>query len=437
MDLLTVISIYIVVLLLLIFSGMPIAFALGILSVGSLYFGFNPKLLPALGYVTWVTLANSVIGAIPLFIFMGHILFESGLSSRIYSAISPLLDRLFPGGILHSNIVAGAAFAACCGSSIATCATLGAVSLPEMEKRGYDRGIAAGSVAAGGTLGILIPPSIVLIVYGAITDTSIGKLFIGGIIPGVILAIMYMFYIAIRIKLQPDLVDTKSLKQKNSLKYCIISLLKIWPVILLIIGVLGSIYAGFATATEAASIGCALTFVLAAFYRLLNWNVLKKSIVGAVQTGSMILVIFLSASLMGVYLGNAGITMNIANWVASLDISPLAIFLSIFVMYLVLGMLMDSLAAIVITLPITFPIVMNLGFDPIWYGVILTMFGEVGLLTPPVGMNLYILQGLRPNYPFVEIVKGCIPFFIVEMLAIFLMISFPKLITFLPNLIMK
>jgi tripartite ATP-independent transporter DctM subunit len=393
-------------------------------------------MLPALGYVTWVTLANSVIGAIPLFIFMGHILFESGLSDRIYSAISPLLDRLLPGGILHSNIVAGAVFAASCGSSIATCATLGAVSLPEMEKRGYERGIAAGSVAAGGTLGILIPPSIVLIVYGAITDTSIGKLFIAGIIPGIILTIMYMLYIAIRIKIQPHLVRAEKNVYMLPWKDCLLSLLNIWPVLLLIVGVLGSIYAGLATATEAASIGCALTFVLAAFYRILNWDVLKRSIIGAVKTGSMILMIFLSASLMGVYLGNAGITIDIANWVASLNISPLAIFFSIFVMYLVLGMLMDSLAAIVITLPITFPIVIKLGFDPIWYGVILTMFGEVGLLTPPVGMNLYVLQGLRPNYPFMEIVKGCAPFFLVEIVAIFLMILFPKLITFLPMIIM-
>jgi len=432
-NLLVTVAIYVAVLLALIFAGIPIAFALGILAIVSVYIGFDPQLLPALGLVAWNSLANAVIGAIPLFIFMGFILFESGLSTRIYGGISPFLDRLLPGGILHSNIVAGAAFAACCGSSIATCATIGSVAMPEMERRGYDRGLAAGSVAAGGTLGVLIPPSVVFVVYGAITNTSIGKLLIAGIIPGILLTLMYMTYIAVRLKVQPHLVKGDIAAQKLPWKTCLLSVLQVWPVLLLILGVIGSIYAGIATPTEAASIGCALTLVVAASHRLLNWDTLKRAIVGAVRTSSMILVIFLGATLMNVYLSNAGITMAIANWVAVLPAPPIVIFIAIAIMYLVLGMLMDGLAAMVVTLPITFPIVIKLGFDPIWYGVVSTTFCEAALLSPPVGMNLFILQGLRPEYPFMQIVKGTLPFFLVDVGTIALVVAFPQLATFLPR----
>lgn len=436
-NLLVTLAIYIAVLLVLIFSGMPIAFALGILAIGSVVIGFGPELLPALGHVVWASLASFVIAAIPLFIFMGVILFESGLSTRIYGGISPLLDRLVPGGILHSNIAVGAAFAACSGSSLATCATIGSVALPEMEKRGYERSIAAGSVAAGGTLGVLIPPSIILIIYGAMTDTSIGKLFMGGVIPGLILSGAYMTYIAIRVKVHPHLVmGEQKVRPKQPWGICLLSLLRVWPVILLILGVLGSIYAGVATPTEAAAIGVALTLAMAASYRSLNWSVLKRAIVESVRTSSMLLVIFLSASLMGIYLSNAGITIAVANFVVGIPAPPLVIFMGIVVLYLLLGMIMDSLAAMVITLPVIFPIVMALGFDPVWYGIIATMFTECGLLTPPVGMNLFVLQGLRPDYPFMQIVRGCFPFFLVLFVVLLLMIFFPQIVLFLPQLMM-
>jgi C4-dicarboxylate transporter DctM subunit len=427
------VAIYLACLLGLIFSGTPIAFALGLMAVGSVYLGFGSSLVPALGMLAWDGLASFVLVAIPLFIFMGFILFESGMSTRIYDGIYPLLDRIIPGGLLHTNVVVGAVFAACSGSSVASTATIGSVALPEMESRGYDSKIALGSVAAGGTLGVLIPPSVVLIIYGAMTQTSISRLFVGGVAPGLILSGAYMAYIYLRIKFQPQLVQTDKKVENLPWKDCIIEVLRVWPALILIIGVLGSIYLGFGTPSEAAGIGCALAIILALCYRKLKWAVLRRSFEGAVRTNSMLLFIYLGATLMGLYMSNSGMTMSIALWVTGLNLPPLATFTGIGAMYLILGMIMDGLAAIVITLPITFPIITQLGFDPIWFGVVLTMFGECALLTPPVGMNLFIIQGLRPEYPFNDIIKGSLPFFIVLIIVIISMIAFPDIILFLPK----
>ena len=434
MDLLITVSAYVAILIFLIFFGLPIVFALGIVSVGSLYFA-NPALILALGQLTWDGLTSFVLGAIPMFIFMGYLLFESGLSKRIYDGIYPLLDRLLPGGLLHSNIVVGAAFAACSGSSLASCATIGTVALPEMEKRGYDRSIAAGSVAAGGTLGILIPPSLSLIVFGAMTDQSIGQLFLGGVIPGILLTAAYMIYIAIRVRLSPHLVSDGVKVEKASWSACFAALGQTWTVVVLFVGVMGSIYAGIATPTESAAIGCVLTFVIAISYRLLSREVLARALAGSVKTTSMVMCIFWAAKLMGIYLTYDQITAQLSAMVLDLGLSPYLNLLVLVVFYLVLGMLMDGLAAMVMTLPLTFPIVMSLGFDPIWYGVLLTMLIEAGLLTPPVGMNLFILQGLRPDYPFGVLVRGAMPFFLVLLLVIAVIVVFPDLVTYLPRLV--
>ena len=434
MELLIPVGVYVVILILLIFFGLPIVFALGVVAVGSLYLA-NPALILALGQLTWDGLTSFVLGAIPMFIFMGYLLFESGLSKRIYDGIYPLLDRLLPGGLLHSNIVVGAAFAACSGSSLASCATIGTVALPEMEKRGYDRSIAAGSVAAGGTLGILIPPSLSLIVFGAMTDQSIGQLFLGGVIPGILLTAAYMIYIAIRVRLSPHLVSDGVKVEKASWSACFAALGQTWTVVVLFVGVMGSIYAGIATPTESAAIGCVLTFVIAISYRLLSREVLARALAGSVKTTSMVMCIFWAAKLMGIYLTYDQITAQLSSMVLDLGLSPYLNLLVLIVFYLVLGMLMDGLAAMVMTLPLTFPIVMSLGFDPIWYGVLLTMLIEAGLLTPPVGMNLFILQGLRPDYPFGVLVRGAMPFFLVLLLVIAVIVVFPDLVTYLPRLV--
>jgi tripartite ATP-independent transporter DctM subunit len=434
MDVYVVLAIYFGVLFLLIFAGVRIAFALGFLAVGSVYVGFGPQLAPALGRVTWDGLSSFVLSAIPLFVLMGALLFETGLARSVYSGISPLLDRLLPGGLLHSNIVGGAILAACSGSSMACCAMLGSMALPEMEHRGYDRQLATGSVAAAGTLGILIPPSIVFIVYGAMTQQSVGQLFTAGVIPGLLLTAAYMLYIGVRVHLRPALARQPDVVPSWSL--ALRSVVHIGPILALIVGVLGSIYGGIATPTEAAAVGCALVVVLALLYRTLTWAVFRRSVDAAVRTSSMLLTIFLGAKLMGVYLANAGIPSTLARSVAQMDLSPAVVFLLVVIFYLVLGMAMDSLAAIVMTLPVTFPLVTSLGYDPIWYGVVLTMLAEAGLLSPPVGMNLFVLQGLRPDYRFGLIVAGAFPFFVVVLGMIGLMMAFPGLATFLPRAVM-
>jgi tripartite ATP-independent transporter DctM subunit len=292
-------------------------------------------------------------------------------------------------------------------------------------------------VAAGSTLGILIPPSITLIIFGIMTEVSIGKLFIGGIIPGLVLVGAYMTYIALRIKIQPSLITTHARTDpKPSMREAIVSLLRIWPVIVLIIGVLGSIYAGIATATEAAAIGCSLVLLLAAIHRLLSFEALRRAIKKTVGTSSMILLVYLSGKLMQIYLSNAGIIRDLSASVIDMGLPAMVTLVGILIMYLILGMLMDGLSMTVMTLPITFPIVMALGFDPVWFGVVQTMLIEVGLLTPPVGVNLFILQGLRPDFPFSDIVRGCTPFFFVLLLVILVMVVFPRLITFLPGILM-
>jgi C4-dicarboxylate transporter, DctM subunit len=437
MGLFETIAVYVAALVLLIFSGMPIAFGLGILAVGSLFLTFGTDMAMSLAFIAWGSLANFIIVSIPLFVFMGYLLFETGLSKLIYAGIYPLLDRMLPGGLLHSNIVIGAAFAACSGSSLASCATIGSVALPEMEMRGYDRKVAVGSVAAGSTLGILIPPSITLIIFGIMTEVSIGKLFLGGIIPGLVLVAAYMTYIALRIKIDPNLIRKESeAARKPTWGEAIASLIKIWPVIILIMGVLGSIYTGIATPTEAAAIGCALVLLLAVMHGLMNWAAIERAIKKTIGTSSMILLVYLSGKLMQIYLSNAGIIRDLSTSVIEMGLPALATMAGVLIMYLILGMLMDGLSMTVMTLPITFPIVMALGFDPVWFGVIQTMLIEVGLLTPPVGVNLFVLQGLRPDLPFNEIVRGCAPFFFVLLAVIVLMVIFPQLITFLPAILM-
>jgi C4-dicarboxylate transporter, DctM subunit len=437
MSIATIMGYYIFAMLVLIFSGMPIAFALGVISIGSVLLGIGPHMLPAFGEVFWTSITDFTISAIPLFIFMGYLFFESGLSTRIYRNIAPLMNRLLPGGLMHTNIVVGAFFAACTGSSIASTATIGTVALPEMEKRGYQKDIALGSVAAGGTLGILIPPSITLLVYGVMTNTSIGKLFMGGVIPGIILSFAYMVYICVRVALNPSIVPRGGNVEEEQIpwKKCLLNFLQAWPVFVIITGIMGSIYTGFATATESAAIGCFCVFVLAVAYRGLTFTKIKKSIEGGLCTSCMVMFIYLSAKLLGIYLSNAMIPMKLADVVLSLTSSRVLVLSLVILMYLVMGCLMDSLAAITMTIPMTYPIVVTAcGFDPVWFGVLLTMLVECGMLTPPVGLGVFVLQSLRPNYPVALIYRGCFPFFLVVMVVILTLSVFPKLVLFLPNL---
>ncbi len=384
-----------------------------------------------LAFVTWASLKSYGLAAVPMFVFMGELIFRGGLSRRVYAGIAPLMDRL-PGGIMHSNIAAGAVFAAASGSSLASTATIGTLALPEMDARGYSRQIAKGSILAGGALGILIPPSITFIIYGIMVEQSIGRLFIAGVIPGIMLATLFMLYIGIRLTIQPHLAPKA--KETMPLGKSLLQLLNIWPILVLVVIVLGSIYGGIATPTEAAAMGCLGGFILIAVYRKFSWKVVREAGQGAVRTCSMTLLIFASAKLMGALLTNQGVFQKMMHWVVALPVDAYVIFTVIMIMYLILGMFMSGLAAIVITLPIVFPVIMAYGFDPIWFGVVIVLQNECGLLTPPVGTSLYVLHGLRPHEPFSEVAIGAIPFVGVILVMLLILVFFPQLALWLPGL---
>jgi len=428
--------IFIVVMIILMFIGIPIVFALGLITVGGLVVTFGPYMLPGIALVGFESLSDIIVGAIPMFVFMGYLMFESKLSDKIYTAIAPFLERILPGGLLHTNIVIGALFASVCGSSVASCASIGALAIPEMEKRGYPRFLAAGTVSAGATLGVLIPPSVMFIIYGLMTGESIGKLLIAGIIPGIMLTVSYMAYIAARIKISPEMVTGVERVIKPwgaTLKGAV----GIWPIPVLIIGIMGSIYLGIATPTEAAAIGCVVAMIIAATYKNLKRSVLWRTAEQTVLTSSMILLIMASGKLVGLYLGSTGVTAQLAENVVSMTVPPYVVLIGVMVMYVILGMLVDGVTMMVITLPIVVPIMTGIGYDPLWFGVVVVMLSEAALITPPVGMNLFIIRALRPNYPFTKIVQGCMPFFWVLLANIILIILFPKLSMLLPSMMIK
>ena len=400
-------AVYGATLLVFIFSGMPIAFALGGLGILSIYVCIGGAMLEQITYVALNAVSSFTLSAIPLFVLMGAIFGHSGLAAKVYGSISPLMCRLLPGGLLHSNVFGGAIFATATGSCLASTATIGLIALSPMEDRGYQRGITAGSICAGGVLGILIPPSISLIIYGAITEVSVGKLFIAGIIPGIILTAAYMSYIGIRLKMQPELGPPREMIPWRT---CLIRSIMAWPMLILILAVLGTIYLGIATPTEAAAMGCAGALALVAVFHLLTWETVKKVTWETVRTSSMILFIYAGAKVMGIGIALLKVPDQLMDIIISLGLSKHLVLSGIYLFFITGGMLMASLPLLVMVLPIIFPILVSLGFDPVWAGIVFTMLGECGALSPPVGLCLYVIQGLRPEYKFSEIAMGALPF---------------------------
>lgn len=409
------------------FIGMPVAGGLGIAAIiGGILFLGNFGLA---AYVPWEIGDSFVLTAIPLFIFMGEVLLRSGLSIRLYDGAAAMLGRL-PGGLLHANIGSCAIFAAISGSSLATAATIGTVALPELEKRGYDNKIACGSLAAGGTLGILIPPSISMIIIGSMTEQSIAKLFIAGVFPGIMLVGLFMIYIVVRVLIQPQLAPPF---EKRPLKLRALSIISMWPVVVIMFFVLGGIYLGVTTPTEAAAVGAFMALVFALIYRKLNWLTLKASMLGAVKITAMLLFIIVGAMILSGMLGLLKVPFKMVDWVASLPFPPLAILIGIYIMYLFLGMFLDGLALVVLTVPIVFPIIRELGFDTVWFAVALVILVEMCLLTPPVGTNVYVIHGLRPDRPMSEVILGAMPFFFMMLVGLTIITAFPQIATWLPN----
>jgi len=429
MDVGIISIILIVVLVILLGLGTPIAFCVGFLTVVGILAFLDPAQLYQIAEVAADSGTNLFMLTLPLFIFMGEVVSFSGIGDDLYTAAQNWLNRL-PGGLAISSIATCTGFAAISGSSPATAATVGLVSIPEMVKRGYNKRLAVGSIAVGGTLGILIPPSITMIIYGVITEVSIGKLFIAGIIPGIILSFILCVAIALAVKAKPDLAPRS---QAVSWAERVSSLKHVWAFIILALSIMGSIYAGIATPTESAAIGATLSLVIALLYRRLTIKSIHGALLKTVAMTAMIMFLVIGGNVFAFLLSTLTIPQYITESIAALNVSRWWIMIIINFILLVMGCLLDPMAIMVIILPIIFPIITRLGFDPVWFGIVVTMNVEMGMITPPVGLNLFILKGAVPGIEMKDIVGGSLPFLLLLTLGLAIIMVFPSLATWLPG----
>jgi tripartite ATP-independent transporter DctM subunit len=415
-------------------SGMPIVFCLGVVSLAVMFFLIDPITISTMGKKAFSLGTNFVLIAVPLFILMAEVVMFSGLSESGFDVINKWLGRL-PGGLALSSIGGCAIFAAVTGSSVANTATIGTVAIPEMMRAGYDKKLATGSIAAGGALGILIPPSTLMIVYAVITEQSLGHLFIGGVFPGVLLAGLFMFYILVRALINPALAPRP---EGVDWKDRILSLYKILPVVGLIFLVLGTIYTGITTPTEAAAVGAFGAVIISVAYRRLTVRRMMDAMIKASETTCFVFFIMVAGTIMAFVLSALEIPQNLVRWVIALGLSRWVIMIAINVLYLILGCLIDPASIVVLTVPILFPVIIALGFDPIWFGVIVTINMEMANITPPLGFNLFVMKGISPpDVTLGDIIRGAMPFVIFQALGLALCMIFPQLILWLPSNMLK
>lgn len=420
----------IVMLIVLLFSNMPIGAGMAI--VGFLGFAAVVGFEPALGVlrtVPYTTFSEHSLSVIPLFLLMGAFAFNSGMSEDLFNAVYKWMGH-FRGGVAMATIVACACFAAISGSSLATAATLGAIALPEMKRYKYDDGLATGAVAAGGSVGILIPPSVILILYGIITEQSIGKLFLAGIIPGIMEAVFYIFTIGYLTFFKPHHGPRGP---KTTFKEKLGSLKSAWEVALLFVVVIGGIYKGIFTPTEAAGIGAFGTFLFALLRKRLSWNNFTHSLAETVQTTGMLFFIILGAMIFGYFLSVTRLPMEFASIVSDLPVNRYVVLASILIITMLLGCIMDSMAIVLLTIPVFYPLIQQLNFEPIWFGILVVRVTEMGLITPPVGLNVFIIKGIS-GVPIGTIFRGVVPHLIADVLQVIVLIIFPQITMFLPNL---
>lgn len=416
--------------LVLLLLKMYIGLAMGL--VGFLGFAYITGWDPALGIlrtVPYTTFASEGMSVIPLFILMGAFAFESGMSEDLYRAVHKIFGGL-KGGLAMATVAACACFAAISGSSLATAATLGRVAMPEMKKYKYDLGLATGSIAAGGCIGILIPPSVILIIYGIITEQSIGKLFMAGVIPGILEAAFYIVTIWLLTRNNPALGPPGP---RSNFKEKIKAFSKTWEVMVLFALVMGGLYMGIFTPTEAAGVGafCALCFSL--LRGRMKWSNFKNSLTSTVSTTGMLFLIVMGAMILGYFFSVTRLPFEFASMVAALPVNRYIILICIVVVLLILGCLMDSLAIVLLTVPVFYPLILELGFNPIWFGIIVVRVTEMGLITPPVGLNVFVLHGIT-DVPMHTIFRGVIPFLIADVCELALLIALPQLSLFLPGM---
>lgn len=373
--------------------------------------------------------SSYTLSVIPLFVLMGQFAFLSGISSDIYRTVYTWMGH-FRGGMAMATIVACSGFAAVCGSSLATGATMGMVAIPEMKKYNYDSRLATGCVAAGGTLGILIPPSIGFVLYGILTEQSIGRLFMAGLIPGILLASLFVIVIAIQCRINPEMGPCGP---ATTWKAKVKSLGNTWGMLVLFIIVMGGIYLGVFTPTEAAGVGAFGAFLFVLLKKKLKMNTFMQSLLDTGKTTAMIFLIIIGANMFSSFLGLTKLPMLLADFTANLPLPRVLILACIILVYLALGCVMDCYAIMILTVPILFPVIEALNFDPIWFGVLMVIVLEVGLITPPVGLNVFVIKGAAPDVPLTTIFRGILPFLIAAFLAIVLIIAFPQIATFLPD----
>lgn len=419
------------VLFVLLFLGVPVGVALGGVGfVGFMAVSGWEAALGILRIVPYSTFSNYGLIVIPLFVLMGNFAFHSGLSGDLYGTARAWFGRI-RGGLAMATIAACAAFAAVSGSSVATAATMGKIALPEMKKHKYDDGLATGTLAAGGTIGILIPPSVILIIYGVLTENSIGKLFLAGFLPGILQAVLYITVIAVMCllfrRLGPPGESSSWWEKVKSLRGS-------WMVLALFLLVIGGIYFGIFSPVEAAGIGAFGAFFIALIRRKLTWSRFKDSLTDAVLTSAMIFLIMLGANIFGYFLAVTGLPQALSDAMLGMDVNRYWIFLMIVIIYIILGMFMDSMAMILITIPIFYPVIQQLGFDAIWFGIIIVKVAEIGLITPPVGMNLYVIQGISDNVPMGKVFKGVTPFIVADFVHVALLTAFPIIALLIPNI---
>ena len=420
---------FITVLLFFLGTGIWVAISMiGVSAIGMMLFTSRP-VGDAMATTIWGTSSSWTLTALPLFVWMGEILFRTKLSENLFKGLSPWMQKL-PGGLIHVNVVGCALFAAISGSSAATVATVGKMSIPELRKRKYPEKILLGSLAGSGTLGLLIPPSIILIIYGVTVQESIAKLFIAGIIPGIMIALIFMSYVIIwsliNNKIMPKAYETFSFLDKIKKSK------QLLPVILLILGVIGSIYTGVATATEAASLGVVGALILSYFQKSLSLKTFKESLLGATKTSCMIAFILAGSTFLSLAMGFTGLPRNLAIWIESMQLSPYLLIFVLMIFYIILGMFLDGISAVVLTMAIIEPMIRQAGFDMIWFGIFLVVVVEMAQITPPVGFNLFVLQGMA-NKDMGYIARSAFPLFLLMILAVIMIIIFPEIALWLPE----
>jgi tripartite ATP-independent transporter DctM subunit len=423
------IGIFLFVLFLLLGTGVWVGLALlGVAFVGMELFTTRPA-GDAMMTVIWRSASSWTLTALPLFIWMGEILFRTRLSEDMFKGLSPWMARL-PGGLLHTNIVGCTIFAAVSGSSAATLTTVGKMSIPELRKRNYPEKQIIGTLAGAATLGLMIPPSLTLIVYGVTINESITKLFIAGIVPGLVLAAMFMLYVVVVSRLssdyRPDPEPPMSLSQRVANSRFLI------PVLLLIMAVIGSMYLGFATATEAAAIGVVGALVLATAQGSLTWAAFSESLLGATRTSAMIALILSGAAFLSLSMGFTGLPRHLAEWIGSMQLSRFELLMVLLVFYIVIGCFLDGISSVVLTIAVVEPMVRAAGIDIIWFGIFIVVVVEMAQITPPIGFNLFVLQGMT-RHEMNYIARAAFPMFLIMVVMVFVLIAFPQLATWLPD----